>query len=121
MAAFAARLREFHEACGAPAYRSLAAVSRRLTELYPDQAERDLPTLSVSAISAVLSGRRANPPSAGWVAAFVLSCQRRAFETMALATDPGPAVIPEWMRILQEARAAARARPGAGGGTPLHR
>jgi hypothetical protein len=113
VASFIARLREFHEACGAPTYRSLVAVSRRLGDLYPDQvhAERDLPGLSVAAISEVLGGRRTNLPAVGWVVAFVLSCQRRAYETMVIPSDPGADVVPDWIRRLQAARAGAAQPP----------
>lgn len=103
---FRARLREHHMECGAPSYRSLVVISRRLPELYPDHLQgRDLPGLSVTAISEVLNGRRSRLPPAGWVAAFVLACQRRAFETCVLATDPGPKTLPDWMTHYRQARA----------------
>src|SRR3954447_6967925 len=75
---FLEQLNDFYVACGRPRYREIAAISERLDELYPldGDRKRDLPTLSPSGISEVLAGRRKNLPSAGWLAAFVLSCQR---------------------------------------------
>jgi hypothetical protein len=66
---------------------------------------RDLPRPSVTAISEVLNGKRADLPPTGWVVSFVLACQRRAFETCVLMTDPGPDVLPEWLAQLRQARA----------------
>jgi hypothetical protein len=81
-------------------------VSRRLLELYPDHLQgRDLPRLSVAAISEILNGHRAGLPSAEWVATFVLACQRRAFESCVLMDDPGPGTLPDWMTWYRQARA----------------
>lgn len=102
--AFRTRLRDYHLECGAPSYRSLVKASQRLLETYPEALqERTLPGLSLSAISEVLNGRRTRLPSAEWVAAFVLACQRRAFETCVLTTDPGPATLPDWMTWYRQA------------------
>lgn len=101
---FRTRLRTYHLECGAPSYRSLVKASQRLPETYPEALqERTLPGLSLSAISEVLNGRRTRLPSAEWVAAFVLACQRRAFETCVLTTDPGPATLPDWMTWYRQA------------------
>ncbi|SEG48029.1 hypothetical protein SAMN04489712_105453 [Thermomonospora echinospora] len=119
VAAFVAQLREFHLACGAPAYRSLVDVSGRLADLYPEQVrERNLPKLSVSAISEVLGGRRAGLPSAGWVVSFVLACQRRAFETFVISADPGVDTVPTWIERLQQARTALAPECAASGEQP---
>lgn len=105
---FLSRLRTFHLDCGAPSYRSLARTSQRLQESHPDTMHnRDLPRLSVTAISEVLNGKRANLPSTGWVVAFVLSCQHRAYETCVLMTDPGIDILPAWLEHLRKARAIA--------------
>lgn len=105
--AFGTRLRDHHIECGAPSYRSLAKVSQRLPELYPEALQgRTLPKLSLSGISAVLNGQRTGLPPAEWVAVFVLSCQRRGFETCVLATDPGPEILVDWMAWYRQAHMA---------------
>jgi hypothetical protein len=110
VAEFALALREFHARCGAPSYRSVVVTARRLEGLYPDLRERNLPGLSVTAISEVLSGRRAGPPQAGWVLVFVLSCQRRAWEEGMLESDPGMQTAREWMERLQQVLVALSTR-----------
>ncbi|WP_157995650.1 hypothetical protein [Thermomonospora amylolytica] len=107
--AFRTRLRDHHLACGAPPYRSVVEVARRLPELYPDALkDRTLPRLSVATISAILTGQRVGLPDPEWVAAFVLACQRRAFETCVLVSDPGPEVLPRWMDWYRQAQAEMR-------------
>lgn len=109
VAAFAAQLKEFYGQCGAPTYRSLAKISLRLAELYPDSLQgRDLTPLSVAVISEVLNGRRAGLPRAPWVVTFVLSCQRRAVETGILETDPGPQTVTGWIQRWRQAWATAQ-------------
>jgi hypothetical protein len=109
VAAFAAQLREFYGQCGAPTYRSLAATSLRLTELYPGSLQgRDLMPLSVTAISEVMNGRRAGLPRAAWVVAFILSCQRRAVETGVLDTDPATQTVPDWIQRWRQAWATTQ-------------
>ncbi|HEU5156632.1 MAG TPA: hypothetical protein VFU43_06510 [Streptosporangiaceae bacterium] len=102
---FLEQLNDFYAACGRPRYKEVAEISERLDDLYPLEGDRrrDLPTLSPSGISEVLGGRRKNLPSAGWLAAFVLSCQRRAWELGALDKDPGVATLPDWQRRLTQA------------------
>jgi len=99
-------LNDFYATCGRPHYKEIAEISERLDDLYPLEGDRkrDLPTLSPSGISEVLAGRRKNVPSAGWLAAFVLSCQRRATELGAFGADPGVSTLPDWQRKLTEAQ-----------------
>jgi len=94
---FISELKEFHVSCGGPPYRKLTEMSEELTSLYGD---RGLPTLSATAISEVLAGRRKGLPSAAWLASFVLSCQRRAWETGVTARDPGIDTLPDWQARL---------------------
>jgi TPR repeat protein len=113
---FLEQLNGFYTTCGRPHYKEIVEISERLDDLYPLKGDRkrDLPTLSASGISEVLAGRRKNLPSAGWLAAFVLSCQRRAWELGAYGEDPGVATLPDWQRRLTEAE---RAMGNSGGGT----
>jgi hypothetical protein len=103
---FLAELRRFHEQCGSPSYHRLAALSNELPALYED---RDLPALSVSAISEILAGRRVKPPTPGWVSSFVLCCQRQAWKIGRLTEDPGLASLPGWQERLQAARGVTEA------------
>jgi hypothetical protein len=125
-AAFIAELRNLHEQCGKPYYKKLAAISEHLPQLYPPPqgVECRYLTLSVSAISEILAGKRKGLPSFDWVASFVLCCQRWAFEVNAATADPGVSTLPEWAR-----RRAAHSRsddagaghdgpPPSGGGPP---
>ena len=112
---FLEQLNDFYATCGSPHYKDIAEISNRLDDLYPLEGDRkrDLPTLSPSGISEVLAGRRKNLPSAEWLAAFVLSCQRRAWELGAFGEDPGVATLPGWQRTLIE----AQSKGNSGGGT----
>jgi hypothetical protein len=110
VAEFTAALRQFHAECGAPTYRSLTAIAPRLPKLYPELRTRDLPGLSVAAISEILGGRRAGPPQAAWVTVFVLSCQRRAWEEGFLDTDPGTETARQWLQRLQHVLVTLAAR-----------
>lgn len=104
---FYAQLREHYIDCGAPSYRSLVLVSRRLQALYPEALQdRVLPPLSVAVISSVLTGQRTSLPPAEWVTVFILACQRRAFEACILLDDPGPETLPTWMTRYRQARAS---------------
>ncbi|KAB2379080.1 hypothetical protein, partial [Actinomadura montaniterrae] len=75
---FIGALNALYDSCNRPPYRKLAEVSEHLGDVY---GRRDLPSLSTTGIFDVLAGRRKRLPSAAWVASFVLSCQRRAWET----------------------------------------
>ena len=110
--AFIAELRTFHEACGKPFFKQLAAISERLPQLYPppEGVECRFVTLSVSAISEVLAGKRKHLPSFDWIASFVLCCQRWALEVGASSYDPGTRTLPFWAR-----RRAACSRSSDGG------
>ena len=110
---FLAQLNEFYAACGTPRYKEIAEIAARLDSLYPldGNRKRDLPPLSPSGISEVLAGRRKKLPSGGWLAAFVLSCQRRAWELGALDSDPGVSSLPDWHRKLNEAKKGDSAGP----------
>lgn len=115
---FLEQLNDFYVTCGRPHYKEIAEISERLDDLYPVEGDRkrDLPTLSPSGISEVLAGRRKNLPSAGWLAAFVLSCQRRATELGAFDADPGVSTLPVWQRKLAEAQ--PKGNSGAGPNRP---
>jgi hypothetical protein len=103
---FLEQLREFYRFCHEPPYRELVKISQAVPGLYPDAGggKRGLPALSASAISEILGGKRQNPPAAGWVATFVLCCQRWAWEVGVLAEDPGPKTLLIWQRRLWMAR-----------------
>jgi hypothetical protein len=113
---FIGALNALYDSCNRPPYRKLAEVSEHLGDVY---GRRDLPSLSTTGIFDVLAGRRKRLPSAAWVASFVLSCQRRAWETGVRPDDPGTASLPGWQARLRAARSAARdvppPRPPAGG------
>lgn len=110
VAGFVARLGHLHAACGAPSYRSLVKTSKRLGVLYPEYVQgRTLPTLSVTALSEVLRGQRSSLPTPGWVNVFVLSCQRRAYETGVHIDDLGPDTLAGWVTAWRAAQAAAKA------------
>ncbi|TDD65515.1 hypothetical protein E1293_40175 [Actinomadura darangshiensis] len=100
---FVAELNAFYESCNRPPYRKLADISERLTALY---GKRGLPVLSATAVFEVLAGRRKRAPSSAWVASFVLCCQRRAWETGVLASDPGISTLPGWQSRLRTAQSA---------------
>lgn len=119
--AFIAELQAFHGKCGAPSYHWLAAISLDLPRLYPapEGAERHLVTLSVSAISEILAGKRQRLPTFDWVASFVLGCQRWAVGVGVAAHDPGTSSLPEWAsRRAAHAEPAAPAAAGAGRDSP---
>jgi hypothetical protein len=101
---FASRLKKFHSECLRPSYKNLAQISRELPRLYPD-FEGDLRHLSPAAISEILNGRRERPPDPGWVASFVLSCQRWAWRMRMISDDPGPGSLPQWYAALSAAHA----------------
>src|SRR5262245_31552629 len=82
--------------CGEPSLRELVPMSQRVVK---DPRYRHLPTLSLTALSDVLNGRRARPPKFRWVAAFVLACQRFAEES-GLRPDQSPSTLEEWNRRL---------------------
>jgi hypothetical protein len=111
---FVAELNSFYDSCNRPPYRKLAGISERLTALY---GKRGLPVLSATAIFEVLAGRRKRAPSSAWVASFVLCCQRRAWETGVLTSDPGISTLPGWQSRLRTAQSAPP--PDAGGRAPV--
>lgn len=106
--AFIASLRAFRQDCGAPSYRRLARISQDLRTLYPAPGEVpcELAEMSLTAISETLAGKRKGLPALDWVASFVLSCQRWAFQERLIGHDPGTRVLPAWAR-LHQAHAAA--------------
>lgn len=112
--AFRHALRDFHVACGSPGYRTVVQVAKRLKTLYPELQERDLPSLSVAGISAVLSGRRTGLPSARWVLVFVLACQRCAYEYGVVDTDPGVETGRMWLERLRQHAVRMRQRKTEG-------
>lgn len=110
--AFLTQLKKLREQSGSPSCRRLAEASEELATLYP---ERGLPTLSVTAISEILAGRRANLPGSAWVTSYVLCCQRHAWQVGMLERDPGFESVPDWQEKLRAARAAEEsAAPGPG-------
>jgi hypothetical protein len=117
---FVAQLRTLHSECDKPPYRRLVTISGKLGKLYedPHSGPRGLPTLSASAISEVLACRRKNLPSWPWVASFVLSNQRAAYEAHVRADDPGPSTLPRWLELLRAARVEAGEEPPEGGPGP---
>ncbi len=97
---FIALLDRFRHACGLPSLRELSRVSEHVRESYGKRYPK-LPTvLSLTALSDVLNRRRKRPPAWGWVALYVLSCQRFAAEA-GIRPDPGDATLPIWSLRLQ--------------------
>lgn len=92
---FLALLDRFRHACGRPSLRELSRVSEQVREAYGRQYPKLPAVLSLTALSDVLNGRRKKPPPWGWVALYVLSCQRFAAES-GLRPDPGDATLPSW-------------------------
>lgn len=123
---FLAKLRAFYTDCGSPRYRLIVTMSQRLNELYPNPHRWDsLPTFSPSALSETLNGHRRALPEPGWVTSFVLCCQRIAYETGHLPSDPGRSSLDHWQTLLRQAEAESErlglpGRPGPRGraGTP---
>lgn len=112
-AGFLADLKALLKQSGSPSYGELAAISKKLPE------ERDLPTLSTSALSEILNGRRVGLPTSAWVASFVLSCEQYAWKVGKSATTPGPDSLPAWHEKLEAAEAAAGAdQPTVSAETP---
>jgi hypothetical protein len=100
-AGFLADLKALLKQSGSPSYGELAAISKKLPE------ERDLPTLSTSALSETLNGRRVGLPTSAWVASFVLSCELYAWKVGKSTATPGPDSLPAWHEKLEAAEAAA--------------
>jgi hypothetical protein len=117
--AFVARLAAFHRECGGPSFGSLEKISQDLPQLYPGPwgSERNLPKLSVTALSEVLAGKRKKLPTPHWLASFVLCCQRRAAEACVIPDDPGISTLPGWQAALRAASEARDAPPAAGTGS----
>jgi hypothetical protein len=113
-AGFLADLKALLKQSGSPSYGELAAISKKLPE------ERDLPTLSTSALSETLNGRRVGLPSSAWVASFVLSCEQYAWKVGKSTAIPGPDSLPAWHEKLEAAEAAAPAgdEPAVSADTP---
>jgi hypothetical protein len=108
MDALVSRLGNLHNDCLRPPYRTLANISERLRKLYPDY-RGELTTLSPTAISEVLNGKRKRPLQPGWLASFVLSCQHYVWRSGAMDDDPGAASLPEWFAALRDAHHACAA------------
>jgi hypothetical protein len=108
MTSLVSGLRNLHNDCLRPAYRTLAKISEQLRQLYPDY-RGELTTLSPTAISEVLNGKRTRPFQPGWLASFVLSCQHSAWRAGAIDNDPGAASLPEWFAALRAAHHACAA------------
>ncbi|GAA1783960.1 hypothetical protein [Actinomadura chokoriensis] len=110
---FQRRLRELYLRAGSPSSALVDATAARLEEFYPlGGGRRSVPRgISRSTLSQVVKGTRL--PTAGMLAAIVLSLQRCGWENGSLDDDPGPDALPEWHRLLREAQAARAARPAA--------
>jgi hypothetical protein len=102
-AGFLADLKALLKQSGSPSYGELAAISKKLP------GDRDLPTLSTSALSEILNGRRVGLPTSAWVASFVLSCGQYAWKVGKSTVTSGPDSLPEWQEKLEAAEAAAGA------------
>ena len=114
-AGFLADLKALLKQSGSPSYGELAAISKKLPE------ERDLPTLSTSALSETLNGRRVGLPTSAWVASFVLSCELYAWKVGKSAVILGPDSLPPWHEKLEAAEAAAvRDEPAVPPETPSY-
>jgi hypothetical protein len=97
---FIVLLERFRYACGLPSLRELSRVSEQVRKHYGKRYPK-LPTvLSLTALSDVLGRRRKRPPAWGWVALYVLSCQRFAAEA-GIRPDPEDATLPIWHQRLQ--------------------
>lgn len=104
-AGFLADLKALLKQSGSPSYGELAAISKKLP------GDRDLPTLSTSALSEILNGRRVGLPTSAWVASFVLSCKQYAWKVGKSTVTSGPDSLPEWQEKLEAAEAAAGVPP----------
>src|SRR3954462_1889261 len=107
-AGFLADLKALLKQSGSPSYGELAAISKKLP------GGRDLPTLSTSALSEILNGRRVGLPTSAWVASFVLSCGQYAWKVGKSTAASGADSLPEWQGKL----GAAAGGPGAGARGP---
>lgn len=93
---FIAELKYLWWLCGSPAVAKIEETSARLGELY-SQSDRikDLPSVSGSAISAVLNGQRDKIPNGAWVAAYVISCLHLGWKIGAVP-KPTADVLTKW-------------------------
>lgn len=109
--------------CGSPELAKIVKTSHELRDLYAD-SERivELPTLSKSAISAVLNGDRDEVPRGEWIAAYVITVMYLGWRVGAIPERPNEAVLMEWQYRRYLACAGPDASPGevpaAGAGTP---
>lgn len=90
---FLEELRDLWRFCGSPTYPAMVEVSADLGKLYK---RGELPRLSPSAISAVLSGKRDKVPSGAWVAAYVITCMHLGWKIGAYAEPPTESDLEEW-------------------------
>ncbi|MGI8331231.1 hypothetical protein ACRYCC_14800 [Actinomadura scrupuli] len=83
-------------------------MAQRLEEIYTiPHGLTSLPTYTKTTVSETLNGHRKGLPDSAWLASFVLSCQRLAFEAKVIPTDPGTSSLPAWQTALREAEAEA--------------
>lgn len=99
-------LKALREDCGPPSLRELVNTSERLKTHYKKDLP-DLSTLSVATLSNVLNGNRKGWPTWGWVAMFVLTCQRCAKANGARPDDPGPSTLAGWHERYRTLRSGA--------------
>lgn len=81
--------------------RTVSRISEELRTHYqrPDDPPCQLYSLSLTAISEILAGRRRRLPTFDWVASYVLSCLRHAVEQRPGRRDQGPTILPNWLDI----------------------
>jgi hypothetical protein len=115
---FLVALREFRADCGVRSLRALTRVSETLRALYspPANPQCHLHSLSLSAVSETLSGKRRGMPSFSWVASFVLSCQLYAVNDHPGRRDQGTTILPHWHAIYSAHATATQATATHGTG-----
>jgi hypothetical protein len=87
-----AELRGHRGTCGSPTLQQICKMSERLNTLYGH--DHKFQPLSITTVSEILSGRR--KPKWERVRAYVLACNRYAFESNGMAVDPGVDALPYW-------------------------
>ncbi|GAA4233981.1 hypothetical protein GCM10022254_37740 [Actinomadura meridiana] len=88
-------LLQFTHACGSPHYRELAKLAPEVLARHKKRIPV-LRTLSLTAISNVMTRKRQGPQSWGWVATYVLTCLHYVEKTGITPDFPGPADLQGW-------------------------
>ncbi|MGI8334438.1 hypothetical protein ACRYCC_31185 [Actinomadura scrupuli] len=109
-------LRSLRTTCGSPTYQQICDISERLGGLYGH--DHKFQPLSITTVSEILTGRR--KPKWERVRAFVLSCNRYAFESNGMEIDPGLDALPYWFgRLNAAADPSVEPEAGSVAGKPV--